>query len=408
MIWTRSALVAVAVLVCGCRAAAPPAPAAERQVYRASVETPDGDEIPFFLELPSNCNVDRAAVVNGRERIPVPCQRHGSQVLIDFVVYGTRVSADVGADGRLAGSWSHVGGSIADDRRRFAAQPLDRLDSRLRFPIRSGEPAIDVAGTWRIEFDSHDVGKARFEPAAAGVVNGTAEVPSEYGDLRFLAGIVDGSSLSLSTFDGSIAYLIRGQVDADGRMRGELIRGDGTRDAFGATRSRDFDVVDPLRRVRVISAQKRLDFAPLSSARYDGKAVIIELFGTWCSNCNDLAPLLVDLYRRHREQGLEVLGLAYEMSADDAYRRERVAAYRAQHGVEWEVLIPKGPPEDLFAVGPAQVAPIEGVPVTLFLNRDRTIRAIYTGFWGPATGGTHEKAVATFQRLTKEILASQR
>ena len=48
------------------------------------------------------------------------------------------------------------------------------------------------------------------------------------------------------------------------------------------------------------------------------------------------------------------------------------------------------------------------LPVTLFLNRDRTIRAIYTGFWGPATGGTHEKTVATFQRLTKEILASRR
>ena len=160
------------------------------------------------------------------------------------------------------------------------------------------------------------------------------------------------------------------------------------------------------RSVRVTSVERRFDLRPLLNSRYAGKAVIVELFGTWCSNCNDLAPLLVDLYRRHHGDGLEILSVAYEISEDEAYRRERLEAYRAQHGVGWEVVMPNDPPETLLSAGPAAISPIGGVPVTLFLNRDRTIRAIYAGFWGPATKAGHEKAIATFRRLTAEILTS--
>jgi hypothetical protein len=84
-----------------------------------------------------------------------------------------------------------------------------------------------------------------------------------------------------------------------------------------------------------------------------------------------------------------------------------VAEYKAAHGVDWEIMIPSMPPEELLAVGPARLSAIGGVPVTLFINRDRTIRAIYTGFWGPATGATHQKAAATFRRLTQDIMSSR-
>jgi len=234
-----------------------------------------------------------------------------------------------------------------------------------------------------------------------------AQARDKYGDLRYLAGNVDGASLSLSTFDGSSAYLIHGRLDGNGRMTGELIRADGSRDAFTAFRSADFDVVDPLQRVRVTSVEKRLDLAPLLSPRYAGKAVIVELFGTWCSNCNDLAPLLAELYKAHREAGLEVLSFAFELSADEGFVRERVAEYKAAHGVEWDVITPAATLQELLTVGPAQLSSISGVPVTLFFNRDRTVRAIYTGFSGPATGASHQRAAATFRRLTNEILDSR-
>lgn len=406
------AAIALALTIGACRSAQPPSPTGARQAYRAAVFTAAGDEIPFFLELPANCNTDRAAIVNGTERISLPCQRLGGRLLLDFVVYGTRISADGGDHGNFTGQWSHTGGHFtSDDRVRFAAQPIDRLDPATRFVLdgqgRAGIANGDVAGIWKIEFESGERAKAVLRMAGEGVVHGTAEVPSEYGDLRFLAGNIHGSSLSLSTYDGTGAYLIRGELQADARMKGELIRVDGTRAVFTAVRSADFEVIDPLQRVRVTSAEKRLDFAPLLGPRYAGKPVIVEFFGTWCANCNDLAPLLARLYSEHHADGLEMFSVAFELSADEDYLRERVAEYKVVHGVEWEVMIPSAPPAELLAVGPAQLSAISGVPVTLFLNRDRSIHAIYTGFSGPATGTVHEKTIATFQRLTREILASR-
>ena len=401
-----SAAIALALAIAGCHAAAPPG---GRHVYRAWLTTATGDEIPFFLELPANCNTDRAAIVNGTERISMPCQRLGDRVLFDFIVYGTRISANVDDKGNLYGHWSHAGGNFGpDDRVQFAARPIDRLDPAIRFAAAAATPSgSDVAGIWRLDFESHEPAKAVLRMVEAGVIQGTAEVPAEYGDLRFLAGNVHGSALSLSTFDGTGAYLIRGQLQADHRLTGELVRADGSRDRFTAVRSADFDVIDPLQRVHVTSTERRLDLSALLTPRYADKPVIVELFGTWCANCNDLAPLLAELYQTHHAEGLEILSLAFELSADEHFVRERVAEYKAAHGVEWEVLVPSAPPEELLAVGPARLSPINGVPITLFFNRDRSVRAIYTGFVGPAAGASHDRATATFRRLTKEILASR-
>jgi len=60
--------------------------------------------------------------------------------------------------------------------------------------------------------------------------------------------------------------------------------------------------------------------------------------------------------------------------------------------------------EELALEGLAGLTPIERVPVTIFLNRDHTVRATYSGFSGPATGESHGKAKAQLEKLTAEIL----
>ena len=397
----------------GCRAPSPATEPAARQWYRANVATEEGQEFPFFLELPANCNTDTATIANGDERIPVPCQRFGGHLLLDFPVYGMRISAEAAKGGDLEGRWERTGGARRKERLRFGANPLAALDARRRFasgPANEGAtgPPRDVSGIWRMQLDAYGLAKGVFEQEAPGVVRGTIEVPSDYGDLRFLAGNLHGGKLRVSTFDGGHAYALRGRLEADGSMEGEFVSSDGVRDTFSAKRSEDFDAVDPLQQVRVTSRAKRLDFAPLRGPRYEGKAVILEIFGSWCPNCNDLAPLLTALYREHHQGGLEMLGVAYEVSDDEAYTRDRLTAYRAKHGVDWEVMLAANPLDELFAAGPARLSPIEGVPLTIFLNRDRTIHAIYAGFRGPATGAAHQETTATFRRLTKEILESPR
>jgi thiol-disulfide isomerase/thioredoxin len=373
-----------------------------------------GDEIPFLLELPGNCKTDAAAILNGDERISVLCQRLGDRLLLDFPVYGTRILAKAGKRGVLSGHWEPTAVGISGDRMQFGAVPLDELNGRHRFPQpvlssreSRGESRPDVSGIWRIELETRGLAKGVFEQVGPGVLHGSVEVPAEYGDLRFLAGDLHGSDLRMSTFDGGSAHLLRGHLGTDGRMEGQILGSAGMRDGFIAERSEDFVLVDPLQQVRVMSAERQLNIGPLLNPRYADKAVILEVFGTWCSTCNDLAPLLVELDREYRDDGLEILSLAYEISNDEAYNRARVSAYKAKHGIGWEVVLADEPPEALFATGPAELSPMGGVPIAIFLNRDRTIHAIYAGFSSPATGETHRKGVTTFRRLTKEILGSR-
>ncbi len=68
-----------------------------------------GDEVPFFLELPSECDKETAIIANGAERIPVACERSGEQLVLDFPVYGTQIEAEIGADGGLSGQLSREG-----------------------------------------------------------------------------------------------------------------------------------------------------------------------------------------------------------------------------------------------------------------------------------------------------------
>ena len=221
------------------------------------------------------------------------------------------------------------------------------------------------------------------------------------------AGNVRGTRMQLSTFDGQHVSLLQGEVKRDGALSGVWV-GEESGDHFVAERAEDFDMPDPLARVRPKSEASRLDLEALRDPRYTGKAVIVELFGTWCPNCNDHAPLLVDLYREYGPQGLEILGLAYEYtdSLDSAERRVR--EFKEKHGVDWDVVIADSTLEKLANEGLAGLSPIEGVPVTIFVNPDGTVHAVYTGFSGPATGAAHEEAKAQFRRLTEEILGNRR
>jgi len=180
------------------------------------------------------------------------------------------------------------------------------------------------------------LGRGAFEQLPSGEVNGTIEIPSELGDLRFLAGVAGKDSVFLSTFDGQHALLLEGRLEGDGKMSGELLVGGGDSDPFIARRGESVSLPDPLEQVK---AKEGRALPVLRDPRFQGKAVIVEIFGTWCPNCNDLAPVLAKIHREHRERGLEVLGLAYEVIEDSDYVERRIREYKSKHGIDWEIAL---------------------------------------------------------------------
>jgi cytochrome c biogenesis protein CcmG/thiol:disulfide interchange protein DsbE len=55
-----------------------------------------------------------------------------------------------------------------------------------------------------------------------------------------------------------------------------------------------------------------------SVADYRGRWVLVNLWASWCGHCRQEAPVLERFYRRHRAEGLTVLGINVQDNSDDA------------------------------------------------------------------------------------------
>ena len=96
------------------------------------------------------------------------------------------------------------------------------------------------------------------------------------------------------------------------------------------------------------AAMQRLDSTGAGSlADYRGRWVLVNLWASWCTPCEEESPLIERYLRRHRDDGLVVVGINTRDSTDDA--REFIDEY----GLTWEQFRdPDGArSEDLGSIG---------------------------------------------------------
>jgi thiol-disulfide isomerase/thioredoxin len=137
--------------------------------------------------------------------------------------------------------------------------------------------------------------------------------------------------------------------------------------------------------------------------RFSRKVVIVTIGGSWCPNCHDEAPFLMELYRKYRERGLEIVFLAFE-ETPQLKNLERLRAFIGRYHVEYTVLV-AGDTRLARATLP-QIVNLEAFPTTLYLGRDGLVRSVRTGFASAATGpfntSLKEEITATIERLLAE------
>lgn len=370
------------------------ASAAPEEPFWLRLQVSDGvrPPAPFFLRVDGDDSVLR----NGSESLPLDLERSGDRLVVDFPIFGTSMELRTDGD-EVEGTWfaSFYFQRDFDVDGAVVAEPT----AAARFP---GEapPAADVSGDWRVELEGFGVGPAVFRQQPDGALGGSL-VPPDIGDTRYLSGRVSGRTLRASTFDGMHAYLIEARVAAHGdRMTGTWHAVGIGAWRFTATRG-DKPGIEAVTRARVVEPETPLALPELDDPRYAGKPVIVDLFGTWCPACMDLTPALVDLERRYRDRGLEVLAIAYE-PADDRRTEARLEAFKARYGVPWE--IHRRVTDDFAPEMPEQVADVSGFPVTLFLRRDHTVAAVHTGFISPAAPEEHRALLEQFDRWTRAIV----
>lgn len=408
-------LLALALVHLGCSPAAEPVDLPG--TWRAVLGSPGG-ELPFTLRIEAREDSLSAVAVNGPEEVPfTDVEVLGTRVVLRIDGYDSEIAAEVAEDGQvLLGEWSKV---VPEGRSRLPFRAT-RGDPRRFLPAQGGDSAAalpSVAGAWAVTFtDGSGSEPARGEFAQEGErVTGTFLTPT--GDYRFLEGSYDRGLLRLSTFDGGHAFLFEARAQGDGTLAGDFWSRDTYHATWTARRLADGEadgLPDDFALAGLTNEEGRFAFTfpdldgrlvSLADGRFRGKVVLVNLFGSWCPNCNDEAPFLATWHRRYRERGLEVVGLAYEFTGDPERDREYVGKFARRFAIEYPLLLAGVSDKAAASATVPDLTRVVAYPTTVFIGRDGRVRRVHSGFSGPATGEHHRRLIAELEGLIEELLA---
>jgi thiol-disulfide isomerase/thioredoxin len=376
--------------------------------WRAWLDSPGG-QIPFGLELESYEDLWKAWIVNATERIEllnVSCSEGVLTIQLD--PYDSKIVARVGADGKeLTGEWTRYRGPGKETRMVFGAT----AGASPRFEGVAAHDGAAINGRWAVQFSSDESASVGLFHANKGGAAGT--FLTTLGDYRFLSGGFDGKRMRLSCFDGAHAFLFDAKLQEDGTLSGDFWSRDSWHETWTAKRDESATLPDPfgLTEWKGRGVFEKLAFPDLdgksrsmTDPEFLGKARLVVLFGSWCPNCHDESDYLVELDQRFRSRGLEIQGLAFEFGDTLERNTKIVREYAGHHHIKYPLLI-AGPSDKAEAskAFPA-IDRVRAYPTTLFIDGKGEVRAIYTGFSGPATGPANTRLRERFEGLIEELL----
>lgn len=378
----------------------------EFRLYDAALVC-DGGEIRFGIRIePSAKGPPRAFVTNGEESIEVPVFTETADgVTLAFDYYDSAIIARKGADDALFGEWKKRRSADEVATMTFHARPggVRTMDYQ--------EMPKSIAGRWRVKFAGEaDEAVAVFGGGDRRDLRGTFLTTT--GDYRFLAGLADDRGLTLSCFDGSHAFLFDAELQPDGSLKGDFWSGATYHDTWTAVRDDAAALPDPFGLTKFTGTATELDalqFEDATGAKkkladFPGKARIIEVFGTWCPNCLDATHLLTELHGKYGSRGLSIVGLAFEVTGDAERDRKQVALYAKRHGVNYPLLIAGKKDKAEASLKFPVIDKLRAYPTFIFVDSKGTVRGVYTGFSGPATGEEHERLRRAFEAKIEEML----
>lgn len=377
--------------------------------WRGAIATPGGD-LPFlfYLNKPQKEGPVTFELENGEERIiSKEVEIIGDSIIIRLPVYEAVLIAGINPTGdSLVGSLHRVRydqtyitpfKAVAKQPYKFAAH-------------RPGQPEV-FQGLWKTRFitdtpydTSWAIGK--FEQNGLNI-SGTFLTPS--GDYRYLSGIADGDSMFLSGFDGSMIFLFKARKVGK-TMTGEYFTTGKIGTKFESVLDASFRLPDPFnhtqlkRKSNLFATLPDSSILSLSSGKYYGKVLVLNIMGTWCANCGDETAFMSELYRKYKDKGLEIVGLAFERTNVPEKAANNLSRMKKRFNV----------PYDLIHVGKADAKEVVqrlnflrnlyAYPTTIVVSRKGEVATVHTGFSGPGTGNFYEEYKKTFTSKLEELL----
>lgn len=240
---------------------------------------------------------------------------------------------------------------------------------------------------------------------------------TETGDYRYLSGNVNNqdSTMELSCFDGSHAFLFKAKLNANGKMDGHFYSGAHGYEQWEAIKNEQYDLRNADSLTYLKPSFSKIDFTfpdligkniSLTDSAFKNKVVIVQIMGSWCPNCIDETKYLNTLYNTKKNKGLEIIALAYERTKDMPKAIANVDRLKKRLNFNYTTLIAATSSDKNEA---AKTLPminhILSYPTTIYIDKKGVVRKIYTGFNGPATGAYYTTFVNETEAFINKLLA---
>jgi thiol-disulfide isomerase/thioredoxin len=134
------------------------------------------------------------------------------------------------------------------------------------------------------------------------------------------------------------------------------------------TESVEMPVAAPLER-RPDFTLPDLDGTPRSISLWDGRALVINFWASWCVPCLHEIPFFIDLQRKYADRGLQFIGIAIDHPENARRAYEQLGMnYPSLHGQD-----------DALELSRRLGNQIGGLPFTVLIDREGKIVASKTG-----------------------------
>jgi len=384
----------------------------EQSNWSGTVELAGGKiTLPFRMFLDLRSTKPGGYFLVGEEQSPIPeIMRQGNSLTFRFSEYGAE----------MRGTWDGAQWRGTYIRRRggqttslkFSASPeTSSTNDRKVQPDGNSSPA----GKYGVYFEGED----RSEGATVATLwmkgqslFGTFIAPD--GDYGLLAGEPSAGKLQLNRFTGWQAIAITLQPSGKTWSGNFYFQNDKPR-AFMLVPRANLDVAPPPKlqtAARNPAAGIRFEGVSIagetvrsSDDRFKGTPLIVDIMGTWCHNCIDESPLLNELQRQYGKEGLQVVGISFEITDDLELAKKNLTLYKDRLGLTYTLLF-CGSIDDANVNSRlrSQLDNFFAYPTTLFIGRDGKVQEIHSGFKGPGTGEEFQSQVREFHELAEKLV----
>ena len=372
--------------------------------YRATLNVMDNEILPFNFEVVEG---DMLNLFNAEEVIEDNnITYRNDSIFINFPVYEGYIAA-VFEDNYLKGS--------------YIKESLDRVvpfhaefDNAKRFETNT-EPKIDASGIWETVFTEADgsqyIAKGIFKQEGHAL---TGTIRTTTGDYRYLEGVVNGSEVKFSVFDGAHAFLFTANV-TDSTMQGAFYSGNHSKDTFVAKRNDNYELPheDTLTFLKEGYSEFAFSFpdandtmVSLTDEQFKDKVILVQIMGTWCPNCLDESRFYKTFYDNNKDKDFAFVALAFEYAKTKEKAIAGIKRLQERVGMDYPMLLAQFGTED--KVKAQEKLPmlnhVLSYPTTIFIDKKGKVRKIHTGFNGPATGKKYSAFQKEFNDFVNTLL----